>query len=108
MAVLMMDGWQVRQRGLGWGKKKTQKKRVEWHEWKSGVFYRLEQAGVTAGGRGILAEKTVVGWQGQAIELGQRLQELADKHGEIFPPQRKPTGASAQPGNASTHRRRGR
>src|SRR5262245_4110496 len=48
LAVLMLDGWQVRQRGPGWGKKKTQKLRVEWHEWKTGVYYRHEQSGRTA------------------------------------------------------------
>ncbi len=32
--VLMVDGWQVRQRGEGWGKRKTSKSRVEWHELK--------------------------------------------------------------------------
>lgn len=73
LAVLMLDGWQVRQRGPGWGKKKTQQPRVEWHEWKTGVFYRHEQAGVTAGGRGVLAEKIVVGWQGDPVEFGRRL-----------------------------------
>jgi hypothetical protein len=73
LAVLMLDGWQVRQRGPGWGKKKTLKKRVEWHEWKTGVFYRHEQAGVTAGGRGVLSQKVVVGWQGEPLELGRRL-----------------------------------
>jgi len=81
LAVLMMDGWQVRQRGPGWGKKKTQEKRVEWHEWRVGVFYRLEQAGVTAGGRGVLAHKSVVGWQGDAMELGRRLHHEALRGG---------------------------
>lgn len=38
LGVLMLDGWQVRQRGSGWGKKKTQETRVEWHEWKTGTF----------------------------------------------------------------------
>ena len=32
VAVFMLDGWQARHRGPGWGKKKTQQKRVEWHE----------------------------------------------------------------------------
>ena len=40
--------------------------------------------------------------------LQQRLQELADKHGEVFPPQRKPAGASAHLADASANRRRGR
>jgi hypothetical protein len=51
LAVLMLDGWQVRQRGPGWGKKTTTQARVAWHEWKTGVYYRHEQAGRTAGGR---------------------------------------------------------
>lgn len=78
LAVLMLDGWQVRQRGPGWGKKKTQQPRVEWHEWKTGVFYRHAQAGATAGGRGVLTETVVIGWQGDPVELGRRL------HGEAL------------------------
>lgn len=73
LAVVMVDGWQVRQRGPGWGKQKTQESRVEWHEWKTGVFYRNEQSAVTAGGRGVLAEKVVIGWQGDPVEFGRRL-----------------------------------
>lgn len=73
LAVLMLDGWQVRQRGPGWGKKKTKKPRVAWHEWKTGVFYRQEQAAVTAAGRGILSDKVVIGWQGDPVEFGRRL-----------------------------------
>jgi hypothetical protein len=73
LAVLMIDGWQVRQRGPGWGRKKTQQTRVEWHEWKTGVYYRQDQAARTAGGRGVLAEKIVIGWQGEPLEFGRRL-----------------------------------
>jgi hypothetical protein len=73
LAVLMLDGWQVRQRGPGWGKRKTKETRVEWHEWKTGVYYRQEQSGRTAGGRGVLAEKIVIGWQGEPLEFGRRL-----------------------------------
>ena len=73
LAVLMMDGWQVRFRGPGWGKKKTKKERVEWHELKTGVFYRHEQAARTEAGRGIIVQKTLVRWQGQPLEFGQRL-----------------------------------
>ena len=73
LAVLMIDGWQVRQRGPGWGCRKTKQLRVEWHELKTGVFYRHEQAARTDGGRGLLADKTVVSWQGEALELGRRL-----------------------------------
>jgi hypothetical protein len=73
LAVLMLDAWQVRFRGPGWGKKKTKKDRVEWHEMKTGVFYLHEQAGQTESGRGVIVDKTVVRWQGQPLELGQRL-----------------------------------
>ena len=73
LAVLLLDGWQVRQRGPGWGAPETEANRVEWHEWKTGVYYRQEQAGTTAGGRGVLAEKLIVGWQGEPLEFGQRL-----------------------------------
>ena len=73
LAVAMMDGRHVRFRGPGWGKKRTQKERVEWHELKTGIFYLHEQAGVTAGGRGIILDKRVVRWQGEPLELGRRL-----------------------------------
>lgn len=73
LAVLLLDGWQVRQRGPGWGKSKTPENRVEWHELKTGVFYRHEQAAQTEGGRGLLAEKVVVSWQGEPLEIGRRL-----------------------------------
>ena len=73
LAVLMLDGWMVRQRGPGWGKKKTKENRVEWHEWKTGLFYRHEQAARTQGGRGLLSGKTVVGWQGDPVEFARRL-----------------------------------
>lgn len=73
LAVLMVDGWMVRQRGPGWGRKKTEQNRVEWHELKTGVFYLQEPSAQTAGNRGLLAEKVVVSWQGEPTELGKRL-----------------------------------
>jgi hypothetical protein len=73
LAVLMLDGWQVRERGPGWGKAKTQEKRVEWHDLKTGVFYLQEQASQTETGRGVLADKVVVSWQGESAEIGRRL-----------------------------------
>jgi len=81
LAVMMLDGWQTRQRGPGWGKKKTRHPRVEWHELKTGVYYRHEQAGQTAGGRGVLTEKAVVSWQGEPLELGRRLHAEALRRG---------------------------
>jgi hypothetical protein len=73
LGVLMVDGWQVRQRGPGWGKPKSKQPRVEWHEWKTGVYYRQEHSGHTASERGVLSEKIVVGWQGEPGEFGRRL-----------------------------------
>jgi hypothetical protein len=73
LAVVMMDGWQVRFRGPGWGKKKTKHERVEWHELKTGIFYLHEQAGLTQGGRGIICDKRLVRWLGEPVEFGRRL-----------------------------------
>ena len=80
VGVLMLDGWQVRQRGPGWGKKKTPQPRVAWHEWKTGVFYLQEQA-AHKNGRGELSDKAVVSWQGEPLELGRRLHLVACEHG---------------------------
>ena len=80
LGVLMLDGWQVRQRGPGWGVAKTLKPRVEWHELKTGVFYLQEQA-AHKNGRGILTDKVVVSWQGEPLELGRRLQQAACEQG---------------------------
>lgn len=73
LAVLMVDGWQVRHRGEGWGRKKTSKPRVEWHEMKTGVFYLQEQAAQTEGGRGLIEDKVVVSVVGEPMALGERL-----------------------------------
>jgi hypothetical protein len=81
LGVLLIDGWQVRQRGPGWGMQRPKKPRVEWHELKTGVFYQHEQAAHTAGGRGLLAEKVVLSWQGEPLELGRRLHAEALRHG---------------------------
>ena len=43
-------------------------------------------------------------WTRQRLQ--QRLQEEADRHGEVFPPQRPAAGASAHPPDATAHRRR--
>lgn len=79
LAVLMLDGFQVRFRGPGWGKQKTAQPRVEWHEEKLGVFYRHEQS--VGQGRGQLLEKVVVGWVGEGLELGRRLHWEAQRGG---------------------------
>ena len=80
LAVLMLDGWQVRQRGSGWGKNKTLQSRVEWHELKTGVFY-LQEHRARKNDRGILSQKAVVSWQGEPMELGRRLHQEACERG---------------------------
>ena len=64
--VIMMDGCQARQRGADWGDGSTKPglERVAWREIKGAVIYRLEAAGQTAGGRGVITRKYVVAWQG--------------------------------------------
>ena len=39
--------------------------------------------------------------------LQQKLQALAERHGEVFPPQRSTTASSPPPPDANAHRRRG-
>ncbi len=81
LAVLMIDGCQLRYRGAGWGKTNPKEPRVEWHELKLGVFYREEQAAHPAGGRGLLSGKRIVSWRGEAVELGRRLHWEAQADG---------------------------
>jgi hypothetical protein len=76
LAVVMIDGFQVRHRGEGWGEKKTRKPRVAWHEQKIGVFYRHEQNAA-----GQLTQKVVVSCQGEPVELGERLHWEARRGG---------------------------
>jgi hypothetical protein len=81
--VIMMDGWLARQRGSDWGNKSTQPgiERVAWREIKGAVIYRLESAGQTAGGRGVITQKHVVAWQGEPQEFGRRVQAEARRRG---------------------------
>jgi len=76
LGVIMIDGYQVRHRGADWGKKKARQPRVEWHEQKVGVFYHHAQ-----NADGALLEKVSVGWQGEAVELGERLHWEACRYG---------------------------
>ena len=76
LGVLLLDGFLVRHRGPGWGRKRTRQSRVEWHEQKLGVFYRHEQSAP-----GQLTEKVVVSGQGPPLELSRRLHWEAQRHG---------------------------
>lgn len=81
LGVLLVDGWQVRHRGPGWGARKTQQNRVEWHEMKLGVYHAIEQLGRKENGRGALAEKVVVSTLGDAAQLGEQLHWEARREG---------------------------
>lgn len=81
LGVVLVDGCHVRHRGPGWGRKRTVQERVAWHELKVGVYYRQEAAAQTSGGRGLLADKVVVSWQGEPLELGRRLWCEAQREG---------------------------
>ena len=81
LALLMADGWMARFRGPGWGKKKTKQERVEWHEIKTGVFFRQEQLGRSQSGRGQISEKVMVRWKGEPLEFGRRLGYEAQRGG---------------------------
>jgi hypothetical protein len=73
LAVLMVDGWMERLRGEGWGKKRTKKTRVDWHEMKTGVFYLHEQWAQKEAVGGLIQDQVTVHCQGDAMALGQRL-----------------------------------
>lgn len=81
LAVLMIDGCQLRYRGPGWGKPQPKEPRVSWQELKLGVCYRAEQAVQTADGRGFLSGQRIVSWRGEAVELGRRLHWEAQADG---------------------------
>lgn len=73
LAILMIDGWMARFRGPGWGRQKTKRERVEWHEIKTGVFFLQEQLAQSESGRGMISDKIMVRWRGDPVELGRRL-----------------------------------
>jgi len=76
LAVIMIDGYQVRHRGPDWGRKKARKPRVEWHEQKVGVFYHHDR-----NASGTLLEKVSIGCVGEPVDLGERLHWEARRHG---------------------------
>jgi len=81
LGVLELDGWLVRQRGPGWGKRKTRQSRTEWHEMKMGVYYQLEQVAAKANGRTQLLNKVVVSTLDKPLELGRKLHWEAGRAG---------------------------
>ena len=81
--VIMMDGLAVRERGPDWGLKPADIKgnRVEWHELKGAIIYRLHQRAETQSGRGVILEKYYVAYRGDPHEFGRRVYAEALRRG---------------------------
>mgnify|MGYP006268831307 CR=1 FL=1 len=71
--VIMMDGTMLRERGPDWGLKPAEIKanRVEWHELKGAIVYRLHERAETQSGRGVILEKFYVAYRGDPFEFGR-------------------------------------
>jgi hypothetical protein len=81
--VIMMDGTMLRERGPEWGLKPAEIKanRVEWHDCKVGIIYRLQARAETQSGRGVILEKFFVTYRGEPFEFGRRLYAEAVRRG---------------------------
>lgn len=83
--VIMMDGWMARERGPDWGasRRKKSTQRVAWHEIKSAVIYRLDQAVSTGKGRGLLLEKYIVATAPETdpVDFGEAVRAEAMRRG---------------------------
>lgn len=81
--VILMDATMLRERGPEWGLKPAEiaAKRVEWHECKLGIVYRLEGRVETQSGRGMILEKYFVTYRGEPFEFGRRLYAEALRRG---------------------------
>lgn len=81
--VIMMDGTMLRERGPDWGMKPAEIKanRVEWHELKGAIIYRLDHQAQTQSGRGMILEKFYVAYRGDAYECGRRVYAEALRRG---------------------------
>lgn len=81
--VLMMDGWMIRERGPQWGLKPPEQSaaRVDWHEVKTAVLFRVEDQTRKDSGRGLLVRKFMVTWRGGPEEFGRQLYAEALRRG---------------------------
>ncbi|MDX9776616.1 MAG: hypothetical protein RBT40_11825 [Petrimonas sp.] len=83
--VIMMDGWMARHRGKDWGKKKHRNgdERVQWHEIKSAVIYRLGDRVEISPQRHALISKHIVATPSNTdpTTFGQRVQHEALRMG---------------------------
>ncbi|MEK7993896.1 MAG: hypothetical protein AAB403_08855, partial [Planctomycetota bacterium] len=83
--VIMMDGWLARHRGKDWGKKRRVdgQERVNWHEIKSAVIYRLKDQAKVSPKRQALLSKHVVAVPAETdpVDFGRRVQDEAIRMG---------------------------
>jgi hypothetical protein len=83
--VIMMDGWMARHRGQHWGTKRRAQgqERVQWHEVKSAVIYRLRDlADVSPRRRALLSKHAVaVPANTDPVEFGRKVQHEARRMG---------------------------
>lgn len=81
--ILMMDGWMIRERGGQWGFKPPEAPaaRVQWHEVKAAVLFRVQDQARKASGRGMLIRKYAVAWRGDPAEFGRRVYAEAIRRG---------------------------
>lgn len=81
--VIMMDGWMVRERGAQWGLKppETPASRVEWHEMKTAIVFRLDQRGESQSGRRMIVAKAYVCYRGDPFEFGRGVYAEALRRG---------------------------
>jgi hypothetical protein len=81
--VLMLDGFMARERGGQWGLKPPEAPaaRVEWHEIKGAVLFRVEDQARKGSGRGMLVRKYAVAWRGEPEEFGRRVYAEAMRRG---------------------------
>lgn len=81
--IVMLDGFMVRERGAQWGLKPPDApgSRVEWHEMKGGVLFRVEDQARKASGRGMLVSKHAVAWRGDPQQFGRRIYAEAMRRG---------------------------
>ena len=82
--VIMMDGWLVRHRGRKWGRRNAApNERIEWHESKSSVMFRLSQVTEVSKGRRMLITKHVVAMPANTspVDFGRMVQDEAERMG---------------------------
>lgn len=81
--VVMMDGTMLRERGPQWGLKPADIKanRVEWHELKGAIVFRVHDRAETQSGRRIILEKYYVAYRGDPYEFGRRVYAEALRRG---------------------------